>query len=59
MLRAAPIRREANREDAVVLDPDRIADVTGEDVPMDDRLVAAGRENVVRHLDVLLDPDPR
>jgi hypothetical protein len=33
MLRTTPIRREANHEDAVVLDPDRIADIAGEDVP--------------------------
>ena len=39
MLRATPIRREANHEDAVVLDLDRIADVAGEDMPVDDRLV--------------------
>jgi hypothetical protein len=59
MLRTTPIRREANHEDAVVLDPDGIAHVPSEDVPMDDRSIAVGRENVVRQLDVLLDPgDP-
>jgi hypothetical protein len=33
MLRTTPIRREANHEDAVVLDPDGIAHVPGEDGP--------------------------
>src|SRR6476661_187304 len=42
MLRATPIRREANHEDAAVLDPDRIAHVPGQDVPMDDRLIGLG-----------------
>jgi len=46
MLRTTPIRREANHEDAVVLDLDRVSDVPGEDVPVDDRLVAVGREDL-------------
>ena len=56
MLRTTPIRREPNHEDAVVLDPDRIAHGPREDVPVDDGLVAVGREDVERQLDVLLDP---
>ena len=43
MLRAAPIRREANHEDAVAVDLDRIAHVPGQDVPMD-RLVGLAQE---------------
>src|SRR4029077_11475151 len=55
MLRTTPIPSEANHEYAVVLDPDRIAHVPREDVPVDDRSVAVGRKDVVRQLDVLLD----
>jgi hypothetical protein len=41
MLRTTPIRREANHEDAVILDPDQVAPVPGEHVP-DDRFRMSG-----------------
>jgi hypothetical protein len=39
MLRTAPVGREANHQDAVVLDPDGIPDVPGEHMPVDHGLV--------------------
>src|SRR5207247_5628477 len=56
MVLATPVLGEPHREDAVVLDPDRVCDVPGEHVPMHERQVALDREDLGCHLNVLLDP---